>query len=115
MEWGGVGDLAAACPEGRHWLCMALHTPGASESGLWALPEEAWGGGGARQGQPRVASCQGGPFDQQADLSLLVDVLPRDRLPNLYPQLPLGICRWMQMAPAYPTASARSCCPARLP
>ena len=56
MGWGGVGDLAAACPEGRHWLCMALHTPGASESGLWALPEEAWGGEGGGQGQAKSAS-----------------------------------------------------------
>ena len=106
------------------------------------LPLPPRGASLAVDGPPRLQGPRGGgwdatarpaqtspasqlPSDQQADLWLLVDVLPRDRLPHLHHQLPLGIPAGFEWRPptaptappsprtASPRAQAGGCSPPR--
>ena len=99
---GCVGRTSPSPPEGRHWLWMALHTPGASQSGFGPLPEEA---GMRAQGQANGLQLRsfppGGPFASRRRAT------PRPSSESTSLTAPRR-SRWLQMAPAFRVHSTPS-------
>lgn len=100
-SWGAGGRAGGGrglwgTSKGRHWLWMALHTPGASQSGICPLPEEAGmrPKGQANSRQLRSFPPAGGPFASRRRAT------PRPSSESTSSTAPRR-SRWLRMAPAF--------------